>query len=234
MNLKEIKCPFCGISISIPNNTTKCICDHCNQEFVINNNEVELKQEQTNSSETIEDTLIQDANDALNQSKDYEKSLNLYKELLQKYTNRREIYIGLIRSITKDFTINNINGYELNQINEYFKKYKILATDEEIELYDTTIRELNKSYWYNTLINKTNDFNPQVINEEINTIEECYNNYINYCKKNENVIKEKYEQYIIEYKNIIDKKNKKKSTIIKISISILVILLLITLFFIIK
>lgn len=223
MNLKEVRCPNCNINISILDNTTKYICQHCNHEFIIDNNN------QINAN-----NLLNEANNTLNQLKDYDKSLNLYKELLQKYNNKREIYIGLIRCITKDFTISNINGYKLNEINEYFKKYKILATEEEFSKYDNLIKELNKNYWYNTLIMKTNEFNSQIINEEIKVIENCYNNFTKYCNKNENIIKEKYEQYLVEYKNLVDKKQKKKNTIIKITISIFIISLLILIYFIIK
>ena len=229
MKIKEIKCPNCNANISIPDNATKGVCEYCKGEFIIDDDTVEIKH--TGTIEITDDTSLQVAETTLNKFKDYDKSLILYKKLLLKYAHKREIYIGLVRSITKDFSITTINRYELDEVNEYFKKYKILATEEEVLKYENQVNELNKNYWYNTLDEKTNNFNPNILGEKINIIEEYYNNYQSYCGKKDNLLKFKYEEYINEYKKYLNKRKRQRNTIIKVIIGIVVgIILLLTVF----
>lgn len=226
MNLKEIKCPNCKRKIKITNNNNKGICKYCQNEIFINNEKIEIKHHDI--TESTDNTLLKDAENALNKLKDYEKSTILYRQLLTKYVHKREIYIGLIRSITKDFTINTINYYQLEEINKLFKKYKILATDDEIMQYENKMRNLNKNYWYNVIITKTNNFNSKTVKDDPLKIEKFYQKYESYCTKKENIIKKQYEIFMKDYLNILEKKKKKKKKIITITIIITIIIILLS------
>lgn len=230
MKIKSIKCPSCNANISIKDNATKGVCEYCQSEFIIDDNTVTI--EHTGTIEITDDTSLKVANTTLNQFKDYDKSLLLYKSLKYKYAHKKDIYIGLIRSITRDFSINNITIFQLVEINNYWSKYITLATDKDIAKYEEKINELNKNFWYNSLIKKTNNFNVLTTKEPINLIEEAYNNYSKYCDKKEKTILDyKYKQYIKDYKKLIEEKKEKKRHITKIIIlSIILVLLAIVIF----
>jgi len=230
MNLKEIKCPNCNANLTIKDNKKNVICNYCKTEFILNDETIKI--EHSGTIEITNNNLFEVAKTTLEKFKDYDKSLILYKDLLTKYPHKREIYLGLIRSITKDFTIQSINGYQLTEINEYFRKYKILSTKEDALIYENKINELNKIYWYNLLITNTNNFNPNIIKEDLNTIKQYYDNYQIYCKNKDQIVKTKFEEYITKYsENInINKKNKRKIIISIVSIiAIIIIILLIIL-----
>lgn len=224
MKLKELKCPNCNASISINENTKKGVCNYCNSEFIIDDETIKIEQ-----STTIElkDDSLQIAKTTLESFKEYDKSLELYRELLPKYPHKREVYIGLIKSLTQDFSITSLSEEQLNEINQYLKKFKLLSFEEEYEQYELKINEMNKNFWYNRIINKTNNFNVKETIEPIETIEKYYNEYQKYCSKKENTIKEKYDDFSLQYKLFLKNKKKKKK-IILISIIGIIILIIIS------
>ena len=230
MKLKEIKCPCCNASIKLKENETKGICEYCKSEFILDDETIRI--EHTGTIEITDDTSLKIAETTLNKFKDYDQSLILYKRLLYKYAYKKEVYIGLIRSITKDFKLENINKFQLNEINNYWHKYKTLADDKEINKYEKAINKLNKDYWYNTLIKMTNNFNNNDYNEKLKNIEHAYNNYIVYCnEKDKSLINNKYQEYINNYKIYLNQRNRQKNSIIKwILISIVTILIIIITF----
>lgn len=230
MKIKKIKCPNCDANISIDENATRGKCEYCQSEFVIDDETIRI--EHTGTIEITDDTSLKVASTTLNQFKDYDKSLILYKRLMYKYAHKKEVYIGLIRSITKDFKIDTVNSYQLQEINDYWKKYTSLATDKEIAKYEEQVKELNKNYWYSTLIDITNNLNANTNGEDISVIENCYNNYTKYCSKEEKAkLDSKYKKYITDYKVFTSKKEKTRKNIIKTIGLVVIIILLGTVLF---
>lgn len=225
MSLKEIKCPNCNANVTIDESQKKAVCNYCKTEFILDDNTIKV--EHTGTIEISDDTSLQIAQTTLEKFKDYDKSLILYKRLLFKYAHKREVYLGLIRSITHDFNIESLNGNQLNEINEYFKKYKVLSTKEDIREYEEKINSLNRNFWYNLLIAKTNNFNFEIIDEDINVIEKYYHNYQNYCSKKDYTAKNKYEDYIKKYKENINQKKKRKQKLITLLITVITIFIII-------
>lgn len=225
MKLKEIKCPNCNANISLKENATKGVCEYCNSEFVIDDDSIKI--EHSGTIEITNDTSLKIANTTLNQFKDYDKSLKLYKSLIHKYAHKKEVYIGLIRSITRDFTVDTVTDFQLEELNDYWKKYVSLATDKDIAKYEESIKSLNKNYWYTTLIDITNNFNSQVDGENINEIEKCYNSYLAFCDKKEKItLDNKYKKYIADYKLFVNKNKTKRKNIIIAIVSVLFLVIL--------
>lgn len=230
MKIKKIKCPNCDANISIKENETRGVCEYCNSEFIIDDETIKI--EHTGTIEVTDDTSLKVANTTLNQFKDYDKSLLLYKRLLYKYAHKKEVYIGLIRSITRDFSIDNLASYQLNEINDYFKKYTSLATDKEIKKYEEHIKTLNKNYWYTTLVKGTNNFDATKNGEDVDVIESYHKNYLKYCSKDEKIkLETQYKKYITDYKLFVTNRDKKKKNIIKLIIGIIIAILLISIIF---
>lgn len=230
MKIKEIKCPSCNANVKLKDKATKGICEYCNTEFVIEDNTIKI--EHTGTIEITNDTSLKVAETILNSFKDYDKSLLAYKTLLLKYAHKKEVYIGLIRSITKDFQLKILTGYQLSEINNYWEKYTSLAKPKEIDEYSEKINELNKSYWYDKLITITNNFEIESTKEKPDTIEAYYNNYIKYCNKKDKItLDNSYKQFITNYKKITDEKNKRKKKIKTIIIAIIIITLILIICF---
>ena len=222
MKVKKIKCPNCDANISLKENATRGICEYCQSEFIIEDDTIKI--EHTGTIEVTNDTSLKVAHTTLNQFKDYDRSLILYKKLIYKYAHKKEVYIGLIRSITKDFNINNINLFHLNEVNDYWKKYVALANDKEIDEYKESVTLLNKNYWFTSLANLTNNFNSNVNGGDISEIEKCYNNCLAFCNKDEgNKLDNEYKKYIVDYKIFLEyrESKKRKITILITSIAIL-------------
>lgn len=228
MKIKEVKCPNCSANVKVKNNN-KGICEYCHSEIILDDETIKV--EHRGTIEINDDTSLEIAKVTLNKFKDYDKSLFLYRQLLYKYAHKDEVYIGLIRSITKDFQ-SNINYYQLNEINEYWQKYISLANNENITKYEDSIKELNKNYWYNELIDKTNNFNSKIKGRKIEDIEKIYRNYLNYCNEIEKeTVNRKYNPYLKEYSLFLQEITKKRKKFIKLFISSIVIILLIIITF---
>lgn len=224
MKVKKIKCPSCDANISLKENATRGICEYCQSEFIIEDDTIKI--EHTGTIEVIDDTSLKVANTTLNQFKDYDRSLILYKRLIYKYAHKKEVYIGLIRSITKDFNIKNISLYNLNEVNDYWKKYVALATDKEIDEYKELITLLNKNYWFSSLVKLTNNFNSNINGGDISDIEKCYDNYLAFCNNDErNKLDNDYKKYITNYKIFLEERKNKKRKIAILIISIIILLL---------
>lgn len=230
MKIRELKCPNCNANLKIDEKETQGTCEYCHSQFVIDDEKIEINH--TGTIEITDDTSLKVAETTLNKFKDYDKSLLLYRRLLLKYAHKREVYIGLVRSITKDFSINSLTIYELEQVNEYFKKYKILSDEDEYDKYEKQINELNKNYWYALLINKTHDFNPHILGEKVNVIEKYYQNYQAYASKKDNSVKNKINEYLEEYKRFLLNQKNEKKRIIKTILTIIggILLIFVVLF----
>ena len=109
---KELTCEFCGNKILIDDEVKKVKILHAGQiteEQEFNNAEANLK------------------------FKDYQKAYYGYKRLSMRYADNKEVWLGLLRSATEDFTKKEYNP----EYEEYFNKYESLAEEKELSKFKT-------------------------------------------------------------------------------------------------
>ncbi len=116
----KLKCPSCGYMIDIK--TKKEKCNTC--------------------------TKVINAYTTLYEYKDYKKSLKLYMELYKEYPNNKDLLLGIILSISNEFSRIEYSLGERKSLIYYFDLYKKQATKEEINKYKDSISsikdEINK------------------------------------------------------------------------------------------
>ena len=219
MKIVNYKCPNCGANLKVESGITDGVCEYCQSPYHIDDGviRVEYKVEFKN------DNYLEVAQTTLDKFKDYQKSEYLFKLLLNKYGHKKEVYIGIVRSIANDFTISINNLHRLNELNGYFKKYQALATKNEIKEYENKVINLNKLYWYNLLVDSTNNFDIETSKGDAKDIEIYWRHYIKYATLEEhNNLKLKYSEFI-ECKKSKELENKKKIKVLIVFASILII-----------
>ena len=107
MKIVNYKCRNCGANLKVESGITDGVCEYCQSPYHIDDGviRVEYKVEFKN------DNYLEVAQTTLDKFKDYQKSEYLFKLLLNKYGHKKEVYIGIVRSIANDFTIsiNNLH-----------------------------------------------------------------------------------------------------------------------------
>lgn len=221
MKIITHKCPNCGSSLKLKKGQTEGVCEYCKVSFSLDDEVIRIEQKTT--VEVKNDNYLEIAMTTLENFKDYRKSEILFKSLIYDYGHKKEIYIGLIRSITHDFSKQIQKSNVLDVINEYWHKYKSLATPKEVSRYEESINEINKKYWYKELISTTGNFKVKD-SDNLKDIEQSWDNYIKFCsEKEKEVIEIKYKDFLNNKKQ--DIKQKKKSA--KVALGIIVLLLII-------
>lgn len=217
MKIMTHKCPSCGANLKVKKGETEGICEYCETPYFIDDGVIRVEHKTT--VEIKDDNYLEIAIATLENFKDYDKSEWLFKNLIHEYGHKKEIYIGIVRSITHDFKITNFESLRrLDEVNEYFEKYKSLATKTELEQYEEKVNDLNKNTWYEYLIYSTNNFNARKSSTKSKNIEYYWQQYISYCTEVEkDKLQFKYNDFI-KIKKKLEKKLKKKLIILIISI----------------
>ena len=158
MKIVTHKCPSCGANLKIEKGATEGVCEYCETPYSIDDGVMRVEHKTT--VEIKNDNNLEIAMANLENFKDYGKSEWLFKALIHKHGHKKEVYIGIVRSITHDFQITNFESLtRLNEVNEYFRKYKSLATKKETSEYESKINDLNKNFWHGYLISSSSNFN---------------------------------------------------------------------------
>lgn len=226
MKIVTHKCPNCGSNLKLKPGQTEGVCEYCKVAFSIDD-EI-IRTEHKTTVEIKSDNDFEIAMATLDNFKDYKASEYLFKDLLDRYAHKKEIYIGIVRSITHDFTkqIKDINT--LNEVNEYFNKYKSLAKVKEVSKYEEQVKEINKNYWHKQLTKATGNFNVKKSSESIKEIEELWSNYVKYCTKEEKSVTEiKYKEFLKRKKNDVSQKKRMTKFILGVIVIILIAIFLI-------
>ena len=139
MKLITIKCPSCGAKLQINNLTKKTKCEYCDNEIILDDNTLNVKH--LMAGQITEEQEFINAETNLNKLKNYQDSYNTYLSLSKRYVDRKEIWLGLLRSFTNDFTY-KIDTPDFKKMYEkYWDNFKSLATEKEINEYNYKYEE---------------------------------------------------------------------------------------------
>jgi len=227
MKIVAHKCPNCNANLKIEKGETEGVCEYCQTPYFVDDGV--MRTEHKTTIEIKDDNDLEIATATLENFKDYHKSEWLFKGLIYEYGHKKEVYIGIVRSITHDFSITNFESLtRLNEVNEYFRKYKSLATKKEVSKYETKVNDLNKIFWYTLLISSSSNFSVRKSDVKAKDIEYYWNQYIKYCTKIEqDKLKIKYHDFIKKKHKLEKEQTKKKKVIIILVFVALVVLFLI-------
>lgn len=134
MKLIEVKCPNCKASINIMDNEKKVRCEYCGTNFIIDDGVITVRHLKAGQITDEQEFINADTN--LNKFKNYSVSYEQYKKLSNRYVNDKRIWIGLLRSYTKEFTFKfDSDDFRINY-ETYWNHYVSLATKSEITKYE--------------------------------------------------------------------------------------------------
>lgn len=223
MKIVNYKCPNCEANLKVNNGEIDGVCEYCQSPFHIDDGVIRIEYKVE-----FNDNNLEIAQTTLDNFKDYQRSEYLFKCLLSKYGHKKEVYIGIVRSIANDFTVAINNKNRLNELNEYYRRYKTLATKKEISEYEPKINNVNKLYWYNCLMDSSSNLDLNGAEGKASEIESYWRHYIKFASKEEqNDLRIKYNEFIKR------KKQQEAESKRKIRILILVIIGVIISYFII-
>lgn len=133
MKLVETKCPNCNSSIEVENNRKKIECKYCGTKFLLDDNTIKVKHISAGGISDEQEFINAETN--LNKFKNYDEAYKLYLSLSKRFVDNSEIWIGLLRSITHDFTF-KLNSEDFKfKYNTYWKNYCSLVEEKESNEY---------------------------------------------------------------------------------------------------
>lgn len=131
MNYVAAKCPNCGANIEIDDSQEKGICQHCNTEFIAQkavNNTYITNNQSTQIIKNIYGKEQQDADDYISigegflKIREYGKAKEAFNKAMEREPQNIKVWIGLIKSITKDMQSIYAFAELKKRITEYSKK----------------------------------------------------------------------------------------------------------------
>lgn len=161
MKIVEIKCPNCSASLSVKGSKKNMVCEYCGAHFLLDDESTIVKHIKV--GQITEEQEFINAETYLNKLKSYEEAYNCYSSLVKRYVDNKELWLGLLRSYTHDFTNKNVS---LDKYKKYWNNYEALATKEEIAEYESVIDK------YEDMIeNLSRDYKTSVINDKIGKLD---------------------------------------------------------------
>ncbi len=141
MELKKINCPSCGGTIEIDASKKTGVCKYCNSQYALDDGVIRIEY-----SFADEETKrkIANANVALYKFKQYKKSLPLFISLYEKFQDNQDFLIGVIYSLTNDFTKQDYSIKEANTVIYYWDLYKKIGDEKVIKDHESEINRIKK------------------------------------------------------------------------------------------
>ena len=124
MKVVALKCPNCGANLDSKKLARSMKCEYCGSSIMASEEQQEL----------INAELL------LNKIKDYDSSYEIYKSLLRKYADHPELWIGILRSFTKDFTYKEYGDKFAKEYQKYWRGFIALASEDEVKKYQNQYR----------------------------------------------------------------------------------------------
>lgn len=130
MKLIEITCPKCKATMKVDKSKKELNCEYCGNKILIDDEVKKVKI--LHAGEITEEQEFNNAEANL-KFKDYGKAFIGYKRLSMRYADNKEVWLGLLRSVTEDFTRKEYRP----EYEEYYNKYASLADEKELSKYKT-------------------------------------------------------------------------------------------------
>lgn len=198
------KCPNCKANLELKEGSSSGVCDYCRAPYTIDDGVIHVE----HTVEITDTTSLKVANTTLYKFKEYDEAEMLFRRLLFKYGHKPEVYIGLILSITYDFTEDVKTIPAMNEINELWERFISIGKEKDINKYKELHQKYNSNFWFKLLNEYTENLKNHKTKVSLKIIEFVYNNYITYCTKDEKTsIQNKYNKFK-KNKEIYDKKRK--------------------------
>ena len=158
MKLVETKCPNCGAALQVEKRNKKVKCDYCNSTFLLDDeNTINVKHMQV--GQISEEQEYINAKTNLDKLKNYDEAYKIYLSLSKRYVDDSEVWIGLLRSLTKDFSYKYATLEFRNLYQKYWNNYIALADKKDISKYEVKykkyIEEIEASFENDSEIVKT-------------------------------------------------------------------------------
>lgn len=130
MKLIEITCPKCKATMKVDKSKKELNCEYCGNKILIDDEVKKVKI--LHAGKITEEQEFNNAEANL-KFKDYGKAFIGYKRLSMRYADNKEVWLGLLRSVTEDFTRKEYRP----EYEEYYNKYASLADEKELSKYKT-------------------------------------------------------------------------------------------------
>lgn len=130
MKLIEITCPKCKATMKVDKSKKELNCEYCGNKILIDDEVKKVKI--LHAGEITEEQEFNNAEANL-KFKDYGKAFIGYKRLSMRYADNKEVWLGLLRSVTEDFTRKEYRP----EYEEYYNKYASLTDEKELSKYKT-------------------------------------------------------------------------------------------------
>ena len=130
MKLIEITCSKCKATMKVDKSKKELNCEYCGNKILIDDEVKKVKI--LHAGEITEEQEFNNAEANL-KFKDYGKAFIGYKRLSMRYADNKEVWLGLLRSVTEDFTRKEYRP----EYEEYYNKYASLADEKELSKYKT-------------------------------------------------------------------------------------------------
>lgn len=144
MKLIEITCPKCKATMKVDTRKKELICEYCNNKILLDDEVKKVKH--INVGQIDEEQEYVNAKTNL-KFKEYENAYNGYLSLSKRYVDDPEVWIGLLRSLSMDFTNKDYN--ELYE--KYWNKYEMLAFEDSKKYKEKYEKYINKFNGYDKL-----------------------------------------------------------------------------------
>lgn len=168
MKVIEVKCPNCNASLTIEENKNNGVCEYCGTNFRIEDNTIKVQH--IMAGQITQEQEFINAKTNLNKLKDYSASYNGYLSLSKRYVDNDEIWIGLLRSLTHDFTYKENNLNFKQEYQKYWKNYIALADKASIQKYNDQYQKYTEMKQTQTI--NINNININNLEKNISTNEE--------------------------------------------------------------
>ena len=153
MKLIDTTCPKCKATMKVDKENKEIVCEYCGHKFLIDEQVTKVKHYM--AGEIDEEQEYKNARTNLNKFKDYDEAFKGYKSLSKRYVDNSEVWLGVLRSSTHDFT----NEEYDTKYEEYWNKYMNLASKNDISKYEEK---------YNKYISKFDEYTKKEFREKVN------------------------------------------------------------------
>lgn len=143
MEIKVLECPSCGGKIEINEAKKTGKCKYCNSPYIFDDGVIRVEY---SFADEESKRKIANANVALYKYQLYEKSLPLYKELFEKFQDNQDFLLGIILSLTNDFSKEFYTEKEIKKVLYYWDLFYKIGDSELIAKYQKDIDKIKEKY----------------------------------------------------------------------------------------